>query len=142
MSSLNSIGSASPNLTNVLSAFNGSGQVANDGSQGPLSVAQLQRALRQQLDQAFKKGSSLADTGDSLADKVSTTLQQYGVSDDQTGAVVNRLKDIFAKAGSRSEARQNAQELLDTFVQGLNGSSDGQSTAGSADSGQNIDFTA
>jgi len=141
MSSLSPIGLSSPNLSGVLAAFNGTNP-ADDGSQNTVSLSQLQRVLRQQLDQAFKQGSSLSDTGASLADKVSTTLQQYGVSDDQSSALLSRLNDVFAQAGTRSEARQNAQQLLDNFVQGLGASAPGASTAGSPDAGQNIDFTA
>lgn len=142
MSSLSPIGLSASGLSSVLAAFNGTNQTDSTGSQGTMSLSQLQRILRQQLDQAFQHGSSLADTGTTLADKVSATLKQYGVSDEERNAVVSRLNSIFAQAGSRSEARQNAQQLLDNFVQGLDGATAGSSTAGSPDAGQSIDFTA
>jgi hypothetical protein len=143
MSTVNSVGITASQLSSALSAINGTTQ-AGDASQGNPSLSQLQRLLRQQLDQAFRQGTSLADTGTSLANSVSATLQQYGLSDEQRDTVVSGLQQIFAQAGSRSEARQNAQQFLDSFVQSLDGSTAaGQATAStSAASGQNIDFSA
>jgi hypothetical protein len=143
MSSVNSVGISASQLSSALTALNG-GQAAGDTAQGSLSLSQLQRILRQQLDQAFKQGNSLADTATSLADKVSQTLQQYGVSDDQRNDVVAGLKQILGQAGSRAEARQNAQQFLDNFVQSLNASHGaGQAiTPLSPDSGQNFDASA
>ncbi|MGH7135052.1 MAG: hypothetical protein ACREHD_04885 [Pirellulales bacterium] len=139
--SVNSINLPPSTLSNVVSALSPSGQTTS-GDTTSLSLGQLQRILRQQLDQAFKQGSSLADTGTTLANSVSTTLQQYGVSDDQRNAVIDQLNQIFSQAGGRSEARQNAQQLLDNFVQSLNGPADEQATAGSPDAGQNLDVMA
>ena len=84
----------------------------------------------------------MPETGASLADKVSATLQQYGVSDEQRNAVLDQLKQIFAHAGTRAEARQNAQRLFDNFVQSLNPAPAEQPPGASPDAGQNIDFTA
>jgi glutamate racemase len=105
-------------------------------------MGQLQRALRQQIDQAFSQNTSLSDTGSALADKVSTTLQQYGVSDDQRNAVLEQLQQVFSQAGSKAQARQSAQQLLDNFAQSLNSTPDVQSAISSPDSGQNLDITA
>jgi hypothetical protein len=138
--SVNSIGLPPATLSSVLSSLNSGGQ-AGDASGGNLSLSQLQRVLRQQLDQAFKQGSSLPETGTALADQVSQTLQQYGVSDEQRQTVVDQLNQIFGQAGSRSEARQNAQQLLDNFVQSLNGGAQ-QPSAASAGAGENFDATA
>lgn len=138
--SVNSINLPPSTLSNVVSTLSPSGQ--SNGDTASLSPSQLQRILRQQLDQAFKQGSSLSDTGTTLANSVSTTLQQYGVSDDQRNAVIEQLNQIFAQSGSRSEARQNAQQLLDNFVQSLNGPADEQASTASLDSGQNLDVMA
>lgn len=138
--SVNSINLPPSTLSNVVSALSPSGQ--SSGDTASLSLSQLQRILRQQLDQAFKQGSSLSDTGTTLANSVSTTLQQYGVSDDQRNAVIDQLNQVFAQSGSRSEARQNAQQLLDNFVQSLNGPADEQASTASLDSGQNLDVMA
>ncbi|HWB14590.1 MAG TPA: hypothetical protein VG826_35525 [Pirellulales bacterium] len=144
MSTVNSVGITTSQLSSALSALNGSAQSTGDASQGSLSLTQLQRILRQQLDQAFRQGASLPDTGTSLANAVSATLQQYGVSDEERDTVVSGLQQIFAQAGSRSEARQNAQQFLDNFVQGLDGSTlaSPATTSTLPTSGQNIDFSA
>lgn len=139
--SVNSIGLPPSTLSTVVSTLNQSSQ-SNDNSAGSLSLSQLQRALRQQLDQAFKQGSSLSETGAALADKVSQTLQQYGVSDEQRQSVVDQLNQIFSQAGTRPEARQGAQQVLDQFVQSLNGASGDPSSAASPDAGQNLDVVA
>ncbi|HET6882724.1 MAG TPA: hypothetical protein VFI31_21330 [Pirellulales bacterium] len=138
--SVNSISLPPSTLSNVLSTLN-AGQAA-DGSGPPSSLTQLQRVLRQQLDQAFKQGTSLQETGQTLADQVSATLQQYGVSDDQRNTVLDQLNQVFVQAGSRSEARQNAQQLLDSFVQSLGGPTSGQAATPSPDAGQNLDVIA
>jgi hypothetical protein len=144
MSTVSSVGISASQLSSALSALNGGGQGTADASSSTLSPSQLQRLLRQQLDQAFKQGASLSDTGTSLANTVSATLEQYGVSDDQREQVVTGLQQIFAQAGSRPEARQNAQQFLDNFVQSLNASpSDGQTfTSILPDTGQNFDVAA
>lgn len=138
--SVQSIGLPPSTLSNFVNTLNANSQT-ND-STGNLSLSQLQRVLRQQLDQAFKQGSSLPETGSTLADQVSQTLQQYGVSDEQRQSAVDQLNQIFAQAGSRSEARQNAQQFLDQFVQSLSGSSGEQLSASSPDAGQNLDVVA
>lgn len=143
MSTVNSVGITASQLSSALSALNGSAPAASDASSGSLSVNQLQRLLRQQLDQAFRQGTSLSDTGTSLANAVSTTLQQYGVSEDERDQVVSGLQQIFAQAGSRAEARQNAQQFLDNFVQNLDPSTVTSPLAASvAGSGQNFDASA
>lgn len=141
MSTVNSVGISPAQLSSALAAING---VDPNASQDNSSLSQLQRILRQQLDQAFKQGASLSDTGSSLAEKVSATLQQYGVSEDQRNQVVDSLTQIFSQAGSRAEARQNAQQYLDNFVQSLNTSpSTGQlSSVASPFAGQNFDASA
>lgn len=139
--SVNSIGLPPSTLSTVVSTLSQTNS-SNDNSAGSLSLSQLQRALRQQLDQAFKQGTSLPDTGAALADKVSQTLQQYGVSDEQRQSVVDQLNQVFSQAGSRSEARQNAQQVLDQFVQSLNGPAGDPSSTFSTDSGQNLDVVA
>ena len=139
--SVNSINLPPSTLSNVVSALSPGGQTTNSDAAN-LSLSQLQRMLRQQLEQAFKKGSSLSDTGTALANSVSTTLDQYGVSEDQRNAVIDQLNQIFTRAGSRSEARQDAQQLLDNFVQSLKGPADEQSSASSPDAGQNLDVMA
>ena len=141
MSTVNSVGISPAQLSSALAAING---VDPNASQDNSSLSQLQRILRQQLDQAFKQGASLADTGNSLAEKVSATLEQYGVSEDQRNQVVDSLTHIFSQAGGRAEARQNAQQYLDNFVQSLNTSpSTGQlSSVASPFAGQNFDASA
>lgn len=139
--SVNSIGLPPSTLSTVVSTLNPSNQTS-DSSGGNLSLSQLQRALRQQLDQAFKQGSSLPETGTALSDKVSQTLQQYGVSDDQRQSVLDQLNQIFSQAGSRSEARQNAQQVLDQFVQSMSGSGGDPFSSASPDAGQNLDVVA
>jgi pyruvate-formate lyase len=139
--SINPIALPPSTLSNVLSTINSAGQTT-DSSNSAVSLNQLQRVLRQQIDQAFKQGSSLQETGQSLADQVSATLQQYGVSDDQRNTVVDQLNQIFAQAGSRSDARQNAQQLLDNFVQSLGGSGTAPTTVTSPGAGQNFDASA
>jgi hypothetical protein len=142
MSTVNSVGISPSQLSSALTALTGGSEA--DDSQNSLSLSQLQRVLRQQLDQVFKQGASLADTGTSLADKVSATLEQYGVGEDQRNQVADGLTQIFAQAGSRAEARQNAQQYLDNFVQSLNGSaSTGQpAVIASPFAGQNFDASA
>ena len=142
MSTVNSVGISPSQLSSALAAINGG--VEPNASQDSLSLSQLQRTLRQQLDQAFKQGASLADTGNSLAQNVSATLQQYGVSEGQQSQVADALTQIFSQAGSRAEARLNAQQYLDSFVQSLNSSpSAGQlSTVASPFAGQNFDASA
>lgn len=144
MSTVNSVGISASQLSSALSAISGGGQATADPLSGTLSLSQLQRLLRQQLDQAFKQGASLSDTGKSLASTVSETLGQYGISDDQRDQVVTGLDQIFAQAGSRSEARQNAQQFLDNFVQSLNAPlTDGQTTTSILPgTGQNFDAAA
>ena len=139
--SVNSIGLPPSTFSNVLSTLN-AGSQTTEGEGTASSLSQLQRLLRQQLDQALKQGSPLPETGSSLADKVSATLQQYGVSDEQRNGVIDQLKQIFAHAGSRAEARQNAQQLFDNFVQSLNPAPGEQLPGTSPDAGQNIDFSA
>lgn len=136
--SINSIGLPPSTLSTVVSTLNQN----NDDNGGNLSLSQLQRALRQQLDQAFKQGASLSDTGSALTDKVSQTLQQYGVSDEQRQSVVDQLNQVFSQAGNRSEARQNAQQVLDQFVKSLNGAESNAPSAISAGAGQNLDMVA
>jgi hypothetical protein len=142
MSTVNSVGISPSQLSSALAAINGG--VEPNASHDNLSLSQLQRTLRQQLDQVFKQGASLDDTGNSLAEKVSATLQQYGVSEDQRNQVVDGLSQIFSQAGSRAEARQNAQQYLDNFVQSLSSSpSTGQlSSVASPFAGQNFDASA
>ena len=143
MSTVNSVGITTSQLASALSAINGTGQASTGSASGSLSLSQLQSLLRQQLNQAFSQGSSLSDTGTSLADNVSATLEQYGVSDDQRDQVVSGLQQIFSQAGSRAEARQNAQQFLDNFVQGLDPSSVTAPLAASvAGTGQNFDASA
>lgn len=142
MSTVNSVGISPSQLSSALAAINGG--VEANASQDNSSLSQLQRVLRQQLDQAFKQGASLSDTGNSLAEKVSATLEQYGVSEDQRNQVVDALTQIFSQAGNRAEARQNAQQYLDNFVQSLNApASTGQlSSVASPFAGQNFDASA
>jgi hypothetical protein len=144
MSTVNSVGITTSQLSSALSAINGPTQAASGASTGSLSLDQLQRLLRQQLDQALRQGAPLSDTGTSLANAVSATLQQYGVSDEQRDGVVSGLQQIFAQAGSRAEARQNAQQFLDNFVQSLDPSTVTAPLTASvaAGSGQNFDASA
>ncbi|HVX09780.1 MAG TPA: hypothetical protein VHC22_01130 [Pirellulales bacterium] len=137
--SVNSIGLPPSTFSNVVATLNGNQAT---GGSGTVSMGQLQRALRQQIDQAFNQNSSLSDTASSLADKVSTTLQQYGVSDDQRNEVLQQLQQVFAQAGDKSQARQGAQQLLDNFAQSLNSTPAGPMPVSSPDSGQNLDITA
>lgn len=143
MSVVSPTGQSSPSLSSVLTAFNANGTSTN--SSVPLaSVSQLQRTLYQQLDQAFKQGSSLSDVGSSLLQQISTTLQQYGLSDDQRQTVLGNLQQVFAQAQNRSDARQNARQVLDNFVQSLQPSSTTVQDTPTTDSptGQSLDFTA
>ena len=143
MSTVNPVGITTSQLSSALAAINGTAQAAGDASTGSLSLSQLQRLLRQQLDQALRQGAPLSDTGTSLADTVSSTLEQYGVSDEQRDQVVSGLQQIFAQAGSRAEARQNAQQFLDSFVQSLDPSTvTSPLPAIAAGSGQNFDASA
>lgn len=144
MSTVNSVGITTSQLSSALSAINGTPQAATSAGSSNLSLTQLQTILRQQLNQAFGQGTSLSDTGTTLANSVSAALQQYGVSDDQRDTVVSGLQQIFAQAGSRAEARQNAQQFLDNFVQSLDPSavSIPLSTSIAAGSGQNFDASA
>jgi hypothetical protein len=144
MSTVNSVGITPSQLSSALSAINGTAQPTTGAASGSLSLNQLQTLLRQQLGQAFSQGASLSDTGTSLANTVSATLQQYGVSDDQRDAVVSGLQQIFSQAGSRAQARQNAQQFLDNFVQNLDPSAVTSPSAVSiaGGSGQNFDASA
>lgn len=144
MSTVNSVGITTSQLSAALSAINGTAQAAGDASTGSVSLSQLQRILRQQLDQALRQGAPLTETGASLSNAVSGTLQQYGVSDEERDAVVSGLQQIFAQAGSRAEARQNAQQFLDNFVQGLDPSkvTGPLGTSLTSGSGQNFDASA
>jgi pyruvate-formate lyase len=138
--SVNSIGLPPSTFSNVVSTLSGNQAAGAAGAM--VSMSQLQRALRQQVDQAFSQNSSLPDTSAALADKVSETLQQYGISDDDRNAVLQQLQQVFAQAGSPAQARQNAQQVLDNFVQSLNAAPGGQMSASLPDAGQNLDFTA
>ncbi|HEV3342905.1 MAG TPA: hypothetical protein VG125_21205 [Pirellulales bacterium] len=144
MSTVNSVGITTSQLSSALAALTGNTPAGSDASPGSLSLTQLQRLLRQQLDQAFRQGTSLSDTGTSLANTVSSTLAQYGVSDEQSQTVVSGLQQIFAQAGSRSEARQNAQQFLDNFVQSLDPSTvtSPPTVSAASGSGQNFDASA
>lgn len=144
MSSISPAGQSSPSLSSVLAAFNANGSTGANNAVPLASISQLQRTLYQQLDQAFKQGSSLTDIGSSLLQQVSSTLQQYGLSDDQRQAVLGNLQQVFAQAQTRSDARQNARQVLDQFVQSLQPSAGDEQVVPASDSptGQGLDFTA
>jgi hypothetical protein len=144
MSSVSPTASSSPSLSAVLSAFNATGATGTSNSVPLSSVSQLQRTLYQQLDQAFKQGSSLSDIGSSIVQQVSTTLQQYGVSDDQRQVVIGNLQQVFAQAQNRSDARQNARQVLDQFLQSLQPSDGTEQALPATDAamGQSLDLTA
>ena len=144
MSSVSPTGQSSPSLSSVLAAFNANGTTGTNNAAPLASISQLQRTLYQQLDQAFKQGSSLTDISSSLLQQVSSTLQQYGVSDDQRQAVLGNLQQVFAQAQTRSDARQNARQVLDQFVQSLQpaGGTDQVAPASDSPTGQSLDFTA
>jgi hypothetical protein len=143
MSSVNPTGTAST-FSSALAALNATSTSGTPGGAAPTSLDQLQRTLYQQLDQAFKQGSSLSEIGTSLLQQVSATLEQYGVSDDQRQTVVNNLQQVFSQASNRSDARQNARQVIDNFFQTLQPSSTGDQTApaGSPLPSQGIDLTA
>lgn len=144
MSSVSPTSQSVASLPSVLAAFNATGTTGANGSVPLSSVSQLQRTLYQQLDQAFKQGSSLADIGSSLLPQISTTLQQFGVSDDERQAVLGNLQQVFAQAQTRADARQNARQVLDNFLQSMPSAGGSNQAVAAIDSpsGQSLDFTA
>lgn len=143
MSTIGGIGSSAAALSSLLSSAGistasntGTNQASTSPASQPGDLAgqpgDLVASLQRDIDYAFKNGKSLDDIGRWLNQRVSATLRNHGVGDDQRQAVLDQLRQIFAEGGSKTDVRQS----VDWYMQQVASDFD------PAGSGQGVDFTA
>lgn len=148
MSTIGGIGSSAAALTSLLSSAGigtSASAAASQAAASPASPSGLAAALQRDIDYAFKNGKSLDDIARWLNQRISATLRNHGIGDDQRQAILDQLHQIFAEGGSKADVRQS----VDLYMQQVAGDFDpvGASTMTLANSpapslGQTVDFTA
>ena len=97
------------------------------------------------IDYAFKNGKSLDEIGQWLNQRISATLRNHGVPDDQRQAILDQLQQTFAEGGSKSDVRQSVTTYLQQVADYLDptaASAASSPESAAAPLGQTVDFTA
>lgn len=147
MNSIGGVASSAAALTSLLSSagVSAAGNASSAGSPAASQPADLAASLERDIDYAFKNGKSLDDIGRWLNQRVSATLRNHGVGDEQRQAILDQLRQIFAEGGSKAEVRQSVDFYLQQVAGDLSvAGSSGAASAGTPDSplGQAVDLTA
>lgn len=153
MSGIQGLGSPAANYAATLLSSSAASQ--NDAGElpiqpgsvlSPTQLEQLKRKLQQDVEQSFQQanqGKSLSDVAQTLRQKVSDTLAKYGFSDSDRNAVLGQIDQIFAGGASRSDVRQQVQQLLQDTVSHLEdgGAAAASPASVSSNLGQSLDLT-
>jgi hypothetical protein len=146
---MSGIGASTANYSALLpspfspTSADGEGTQVQPGSAlSPDQIAQLRRKLQQEVDQAFKQGGSPDEIGKLLQKKVSDTLAKFGVSETDRNSVADQLSQIFSSEAPSDQLRTQAQQLLQSTVDNLQGGTGAAAVSASPGGavGQNVDL--
>lgn len=142
MSTIGGIGQSAAALASIVSSA-GAGAQASASDAGPSN--DLLASLQRDIDYAFKNGKSLDEIGQWLNRRVSATLQNHGVADDDRQAILDHMRQILAEGGSQADARQSVTTYLQQVADYIDPTATAAASTAdpaSAPLGQSVDFTA